>query len=119
MKPSTIRKPAKTATLSQGATTRLEVQQLVADLIWKGPDPPHAGGPASTASAGKLTSAMSTGKPKAAASAGKLTAAMSTGKPKAAVSTGKLTVMTSTKTAQQQQVAIKPVTTSDLSSHQY
>ncbi len=40
---------------------------------------------------------------------------MSTGKPKAAASTGKPTATTSMKTAQQQQVAIKLVTTSDLS----
>ncbi len=39
MKPFAIRKPAKTATSSQGATTTPEVQQLIADLIQKGPDP--------------------------------------------------------------------------------
>ncbi len=113
MKLSTIHKPAKTATSSQGTTTTPEVQQLVANLIQKGPDPPHTGGSVSTVSAGKLTPAMNTRKPKAAAGTGKLTATPSTGKPQVAVSIGKPTVMTSTKPAQPQQAAIKPVTTPD------
>ncbi len=48
----------RTATQSQTQTTTPEVQQLVADLIMKGPDMSHARKPMTATSAGKPTVAM-------------------------------------------------------------
>ena len=63
-------KPARTATQSQTQTMTPEVQQLVADLIMRGPDVPHTK---------KMTAVTSTGKPTMAASTTKVTATTSTG----------------------------------------
>ena len=61
-RPVTTHKPARTATQGQPQATMLEVQQLVADLIKKGPNAPCAGKLVTATSAGRLTAAMSMGK---------------------------------------------------------
>ncbi len=69
-KPLSTRKPVKKATQSQTQTMTPEVQQLIADLIMRGPDTPHTK---------KSTAATSTGQPTTASSMTKITASMSTG----------------------------------------
>ncbi len=59
-KPLVTLKPVRTATQSQTQTITPEVQQLVADLIMKGPDMPHMKKMTAATSAGKLTATMST-----------------------------------------------------------
>ncbi len=62
MRPVVTHKPVRTATQSQPQTTTPEVQQLVADLIMKGPNTPCAGKLVTMTSTGRLTSAMGTAK---------------------------------------------------------
>ena len=59
-RPLITHKTAKTATQSQTQTMTPEVQQLVADLIMKGPDLPHTKKMTAVISAGKPAATMST-----------------------------------------------------------
>ncbi len=59
-RPLITHKPTKTAIQSQTQTTTPEVQQLIADLIMKGPDLPHTKKMTAVTSAGKLAVTMST-----------------------------------------------------------
>ena len=63
-------KPVKTATQSQTQTMTPEVQQLIADLIMRGPDAPHTKKTMAVTSTGKLTVASSTTKMTAMTSTG-------------------------------------------------
>ncbi len=69
-KPLSTCKPVKKATQSHTQTMTPEVQQLIADLIMRGPDAPHTKKSMAATSAGQLTTAVSMTK---------ITASMSTG----------------------------------------